>query len=477
VLVCCVALLQREAADEPLSAAPVALSARMLSQLDWLGGGTYGDPYPADGGSSRRAHLAPAALVAEAGWKKTVAKLFGDSTAQPASLKMIDEKVARGFGRHNAGRLLSPAKEGERLWREQIKAMQAGELQANAQVMNTVELLKRDQKESAAVQPKWAPHAVVKLSAVINRKAAAQSRITSLAAQHAAPKTAVSTQKPKATSFSKQKPKAQAAKATVIKAHVEDAHVKDAHATVVKGKRGALQAGVTQKLAQPSNAQVLKSVTVKSTDLSALDVATSDSSRNSMSSFFNSLAARDEAKHVLHESRYPRTHSVRAMLPTSIMPAKPQKKEVSHLEKEVSWLRKRVEVLQDAIVKDKSLATPPSADNKIGGTQKKSQLNKGAKKNVKLVADKQEETVKKTEAVTVAPSKAFLALANPPPRGCPLFAAPGEMLPTDCPRISLARLDLHKCQDGNVRLVCSDETLPREEDDDDSLNDDESASH
>ena len=32
------------------------------------------------------------------------------------------------------------------------------------------------------------------------------------------------------------------------------------------------------------------------------------------------------------------------------------------------------------------------------------------------------------------PSQDYLALIRPPPRGCPLFAAPGERLPSDCPR-------------------------------------------
>jgi len=421
MLVCCVALLQINRNESfTLGAAPVTLSTTMLSQLDWLGGGTYGDPYPADSGSSRRAHLAPAALKAEAGWKQTVAKLFGAAQSVPSeSLKMGDKKVERGFGRHNAGRLLSPAKEGERLWREQIKAMQAGELQANTEVMNTVELLKRDKQQFAAVKPKWVPHAVVMLSGVAVRKAAVHARLASLAS-----KNTVLTHTPQAKAA-----KAYAHKPLAVKDH-NKATDKNEH-KAVNGKKGAVRAGTTQKLAQPSNAEVLKFVTAKPTDLSALDVATSDSSRNSMSSFFNSLAARDEAKHVLHESRYPRTHSVRAMLPTSIMPAKPQKKEVSHLEKEVSWLRKRVEVLQDAIVKDKSLVTPPSADNKIAGSQKKSQQNKVAKRIVKSVAGKHEKKVTKT---AVPPSKAFLALVNPPPRGCPLFAAPGEMLAVDCPR-------------------------------------------
>ncbi len=71
-------------------------------------------------------------------------------------------------------------------------------------------------------------------------------------------------------------------------------------------------------------------------------MATSDSSRDELNNFFDSLAAHDEAKHVLHEARYPRRQSMRQLLPTSIMPAKPKKSEVKHLQHEVTWLRKRV---------------------------------------------------------------------------------------------------------------------------------------
>ena len=48
-------------------------------------------------------------------------------------------------------------------------------------------------------------------------------------------------------------------------------------------------------------------------------------------------------------------------------------------------------------------------------------------------------------------------LKQPPPRGCPLFAAPGEQLPSDCPRVSLSQMALHTCADGSVRLKCERE--------------------
>jgi len=197
---------------------------------------------------------------------------------------------------------------------------------------------------------------------------------------------------------------------------------------------------------------------VKPTDLTALDVATSDSSRNEMTSFFDSLAARDEAKHVLHESRYPRTHSVRAMLPTSVMKAVPHKTQMTHLEKEVTWLRKRVEVLQDALLKED--ATPGKASQKTAPT-KKLASPEGGKDAKKGETRAQAKPAAKEEPKPA--SKTYVELTKPPPRGCPLFAAPGERLPVDCPRISLSRLDLHRCTDGAIRLACRDETIPRED--------------
>lgn len=426
-LVCCVTLLQLERdGGSALSAAPVTLSTSVLanSGLDWLGGGTYGDPFPAsDGVSSPKAHLAPAARRVEASWKKTVGNFFRQSLkaddtsnahrSDDSSAGDDNAPYAPPRDREPQGMLLSPAAEGQRLWQEQIKAMQAGELQANREVMNTVELIKRDEQEAKAVHPKWVAPKVVKLSASSDRKAAAHARLT-----------AVATKTPAAAAKT-----SGAAKAVVM------AVVKAQKAVTDSKKTGALKTAKTQKLSQPSSSQVLKSIKVKPTDLSALDVATSDSSRNAMSSFFDSLAARDEAKHVLHEARYPRTHSVRALLPTSIMPSKPPTKEINHLEKEVTWLRRRVEVLQDAL-----LLQAPKTPNKVNGAQQASQQTKKAaptKKEVKTEpkhAAVKQAAVKAKKVTVKKVTRDFLALTNPPPRGCPLFAAPGENLPVDCPR-------------------------------------------
>ncbi len=516
VLVCCVLLLQlgREA-SAPRREAPVVLSTSVLAgeELDWLGGGPHGDPYPAvDGESShRRAHIARAARQAEAGWKSTVGHLFDDwQSGGGQRLHMGVSNAARVWDaarpfapprdREPQGRLLSPAKEGQRLWNEQIRAMQAGELQANREIMNTVSLLKQDKHESDAVHSTWNPPAGVKLSAAADRKAAANARLTALAAKK----------------LIVQAPGAPAPAHHPALAHQPHASTAKtvAGGKVAAGKKGALTAA-TQKLSQPTQTQVLNSVTVKPVDLSALDVATSESSRAELSSFFDSLAAHDEAKHVLHEARYPHRQSMRQVLPTSIMPAKPPKKEVDHLQHEVAWLRKRVEVLQDALLKGGS--SRGAAVVKHAGatnvTQALPAVNKAG--DAKSVLPQNEPP--KAAADKSPPSRDYIALTRPPPRGCPLFAAPGERLPADCPRylapapriwsrariglstggagiaagafvalrarllagaclvltlthvcvlvvhrLSLAQMNLHSCSDGRVRLVCRDETLPRD---------------
>jgi len=433
------------------SAAPLALSTSVLasSNLDWLGGGTYGDPYPANGRLSPQAHLAPAALAAEAGWKKTMGNLFSDARTGKADPLAQESSEPRG-------QLLVAAKEGEKLWQEQIKAMQAGELQANREVMNTVSLL-RGGHGGAELQAATRVPPAVQLSASADTKAAAHARLSSLAAKRAKSAAAVEGKS--------QPPTAQASKASGEQPGAKQARAEPDARKVARREAATSKGGVrkssTQKLAaQPSLSQVLKTVTVKPTDLTALDVATSDSSRNEMSSFFDSLAARDEAKHVLHESRYPRTHSVRAMLPTSVMPAVPPKTQMTHLEKEVTWLRKRVEVLQDALLKEdansgkasqKTAPTKKLASPVGGGEAKKSEKRAPAIPGAKEVPDAK------------PASTTYVELTHPPPRGCPLFAAPGERLPADCPRISLARLDLHRCADGAIRLACRDETIPRED--------------
>ena len=424
------------------TASPLALSTTVLasSSLDWLGGGTYGDPYPANGRLSPQAHLAPAALAAEAGWKETVGSLFGDARAGKS-----DPVQERG---EPHGRLLVAAKEGEKLWQEQIKAMQAGELQANRDVMNTVSLLRGGNKRAELQPTRPAAPSAVQLSASADRKSAAHARLASLAAT-------------RKSTVGASDGKGQMSAAQASPAPAKQAQGKGTREGALV-KKGEIKSTATQKLAaRPSQAQVLKSVTVKPTDLSALDVATSDSSRHAMSSFFDSLAARDEAKHVLHESRYPRTHSVRSMLPTSVMPAAPHKTQMTHLEKEVTWLRKRVEVLQDALLKDNASGEHGSQKKATAAPRKQASPG-GSKtsKTAKSTGDKHEPA--KPAATRLRPaSKTYLELTQPPPRGCPLFAAPGERLPVDCPRVPLARLDLHRCPDGAIRLACRDETIPR----------------
>lgn len=443
VLVCCVLLLQLGMDESsPPREAPVALSASVLAgeDVDWLGGGMHGDPYTASDGESshRRAHIARAALQAEAGWKTTVGKLFHDwksADGQGGAHKV--RAMARAWSDHRAagdaarpnpfapprdrephGNLLSPAKEGQQLWHEQIKAMQAGELQANRMVMNTVSLLKQDKHEFASVHSTWNPPAAVKLSAASERKAAAHARLISLSTKKG------SAEKPgvKVTALVQA---AQAAQTAVV--------VK----TVAKGT--------------PAQAQVLQAVSMKPTDLAALDVATSDSSRDELNNFFDSLAAHDEAKHVLHEARYPHRQSMRQMLPTSIMPAKPKKSEVKHLQHEVTWLRKRVEVLQDALLKGdgprvaavdkhagatKEVGSRAAAVGKHAGTTNATQAlhtgeQAGDANSVKAPKELHEPAAAADKS---PPSQDYLALIRPPPRGCPLFAAPGERLPSDCPR-------------------------------------------
>jgi polyhydroxyalkanoate synthesis regulator phasin len=437
VLVCCVLLLQLGTdQSSPPREAPVALSASVLAgeDVDWLGGGMHGDPYTASDGESshRRAHIARAALQAEAGWKTTVGKLFHDwksADAQGGAHK------ARGGSDHGAavdaarpnpfapprdrephGKLLSPAKEGQQLWHEQIKAMQAGELQANRMVMNTVSLLKQDKHEFASVHSTWNPPAAVKLSAASERKAAAHARLISL-----------STKKGSA-----EKPEVE------VTAHVQAAKAAKTAAVVKTVAKGT-----------PAQAQVLHAVSMKPTDLAALDVATSDSSRDELNNFFDTLAAHDEAKHVLHEARYPHRQSMRQLLPTSIMPAKPKKSEVKHLQHEVTWLRKRVEVLQDALLKGdgprvaavdrhatKEHSSRTAAVGKHGGTTNATQAlhtgeQAGDANSVKAPKELHEPAAAADKS---PPSQDYLALIRPPPRGCPLFAAPGERLPADCPR-------------------------------------------
>jgi polyhydroxyalkanoate synthesis regulator phasin len=440
VLVCCMLLLQLGTDESsPPREAPVALSASVLAgeDVDWLGGGMHGDPYTASDGESshRRAHIARAALQAEAGWKATVGKLFhdwksadGQGGAHKARGGSSDHGAAVDAARPNPfapprdrephGKLLSPAKEGQQLWHEQIKAMQAGELQANRMVMNTVSLLKQDKHKFASVHSTWNPPAAVKLSAASERKAAAHARLISLSTKKG------SAEKPgvRATAL------VQAAKAAKTAAVVK---------TVAKGT--------------PAQAQVLHAVSMKPTDLAALDVATSDSSRDELNNFFDSLAAHDEAKHVLHEARYPRRQSMRQLLPTSIMPAKPKKSEVKHLQHEVTWLRKRVEVLQDALLKgdgprvaavDKQAGATKegvlrtAALGKHGGTTNATQTlhtgeQAGDADSVKASKELHEPAAAADKS---SPSQDYLALIRPPPRGCPLFAAPGERLPADCPR-------------------------------------------
>ena len=427
VLVCCVLLLQlgREA-SAPRREAPVVLSTSVLAgeELDWLGGGPHGDPYPASDGESshRRAHIARAALQAESAWKSTVGHLFDDwQSGGGQSLHMGGANAARVWDaarpfapprdREPQGRLLSPAKEGQRLWNEQIQAMQAGELQANREIMNTVSLLKQDKHESDAVHSTWNPPAGVKLSAAADRKAAAHARLTALAAK----KRSVQTPGAPAPAHKQQAPTAK----TV------------AGGKVAAGKTGALKAA-TEKLSQPTREQVLNSVSVKPVDLSALDVATSESSRAELSSFFDSLAAHDEAKHVLHEARYPHRQSMRQVLPTSIMPAKPPKKEVDHLQHEVTWLRKRVEVLQDALLKGGS--SRAAAVGKHAGAANATHALPSVNKAGDAKSVPPQNAPPKAAADKSLPSQEYIALTRPPPRGCPLFAAPGERLPADCPR-------------------------------------------
>jgi hypothetical protein len=110
VLVCCVAVLcfGDVVKSAALSMAPVTLTSTVLanSELDWLGGGASGDPYAADSAdSSRRAHLAPAALSAEASWKKTVGGLLGDwgGSARFQGLAEAREARTRTDGSSDSG--------------------------------------------------------------------------------------------------------------------------------------------------------------------------------------------------------------------------------------------------------------------------------------------------------------------------------------------------------------------------------------
>ena len=132
------------------------------------------------------------------------------------------------------------------------------------------------------------------------------------------------------------------------------------------------------------------------------------------------------------------------------MPAKPKKSEVKHLQHEVTWLRKRVEVLQDALLKgdgprvaavDKQAGATKegvlraAALGKHGSTTNATQtLHTGEQADADSVKASKGLHEPAAAADKSSPSQDYLALIRPPPRGCPLFAAPGERLPADCPR-------------------------------------------
>ena len=422
VLVATVTVLQLERSSPVRGVAPVVMSTSILasSQLDWLGGGVAGgDPYAANSGEQEfRAHLAPAALSAASSWKQTLGTLFGDALAprETGSLSQTGEDETDDstvFGANYpqpprdvepAGRLLSAARRGQRLWQRQIREMQSSELRANREVM--------EGGPSAAAL------------AAADPKADAHARLSQLAAKHAQV--------------------ARSKGATAAGGAVHTSAVKGSKQALAVGKKGSPRT-LSQRVpaTKPTHQQLLKSVTVKPDDLTALDVATSDTSRNEMTSFFDSLAARDEAKHVLHEARYPRSHSMRKVLPTTVMKQQAPMAEMKHMKKEVTWLRKRVEVLQDAIVVENKL----KADS-----EHRRKKTPGAAKT-----DNKKGEVHRTRTP-------HAHLNGPPPRGCPLFAAPGEQLPSYCPRVALPRisstLEQQRTSSAQSPLPASAESFP-----------------
>jgi hypothetical protein len=466
VLVLCMLLLPLKRDDKStLREAPVSLTTAALSQtgLHWLGGGTYGDPFsPMEEKHSSRAHLAPAARSVEAGWKKTLGDMYhSDLNLNSLSVGTLKSgRSEQGDERYEIspfvppqenephGKLLSTAQVGQELWKEQIKAMQAGELQANREIMNTVALVK---KESDLAKPKWEKK--VMLSTAADRKTEAHARLTALAAK--ATSVEVAAVQGSHASATKFWDNAVQALRPPVDHGKEKLAIKEPASTKkpadgAKNKLAIKEQARSKKLArQVAVVQALKSVNSQERPPSLSRVATSDSSRHAMSSFFDSLAARDEAKHVLHEARYPRTRSVRSMLPTSIMPAKPAKAEMTHLEKEVSWLRKRVEVLQDALLQENEKKV-----HQVGSSNKKVMALQSAPTEDKTqrVKGNEEKHVEDKHAYNAVgkPSSEYLALVRPPPRGCPLFAAPHENLPVDCPRLSLAQMKLHRYSTNEV---------------------------
>mmetsp|Transcript_21905 Transcript_21905/g.49561 ORF Transcript_21905/g.49561 Transcript_21905/m.49561 type:complete len:513 (-) Transcript_21905:18-1556(-) len=426
------------------------------------------------------AQLAPAALAAEELWKQTVGHFFKGQLHPPAPTTAkvrkerqhqddeddvqtaLEEAYSPSEDHDPHGRLLPSAAAEQSRWDRQILSMQRAQLQDNSDIMRNIVLLHASKKsrrseeskgERSQVKPPTAAAAAAAASAaaptgggagrisfqkVDNRKLEAKARVEALAkvqgqggdaAVAVKPKNAVVSHKHNALPTS---PPAAGSKQEVV------------------NDKGASPAKPTkQKLIAPA-------VKIKSTKSAppapSARVGSSDSdSRAFLSGFFDTLARRDEEKHVLHLSKYPRVRTVAQFLPARIAPPGPPRSELKQMETEVSWLRKRVEALQNALI----------SEHKDLRIHEQKAEAKPPVKPVHNVSRPPAPEVKKS-----LPPARLLVMKSPPPLGCPIFPAPGEVLPAKCyesipgseelERTSSNKMSvkLSRCPDGSVRFQC-----------------------